>query len=219
MVESNWSITLGDRAEILIRDETGLPVRLFLPAHHNETAKGNTLSGASLEAQARKYQGMFSGLGQFADPPQVIPTNTTTGEVMRSFDWTRMYRSVLFESQSLRVSVNSVSGELVAAQLENWGALPTNSLGTIGQARAQEIALKRVREAFSDSPCRLVRSLRRIVQRNRYWIDRSPYRLPESRFAWLVIVMVSEKPPQWITVGIDSQTGEPISGELLENRG
>ncbi|MGC4043793.1 MAG: hypothetical protein QM758_08295 [Armatimonas sp.] len=163
---------------------------------------------------------MFASSGQFAEPPYISPSTVNSNEVQRYFQWRRIYKGVFFQRQGATISVNTRSGELASAGLTDWGELPTNEIGRVSEARAQELALQAVREKFKGMTSRVVRLERKIVEKNRYWIDGSDKPIPRNhRFAWLVILFLPEKRDSEIFVGVDSQTEEIIFGEAITVRG
>lgn len=212
-VEPYWNITREDTTEIHIQDRDGLPIALVLYPSQ-QASNGRLRSERELEVDARKYRQMFASAGHFTEASRI------SYSVERcSFEWTRVYKAVPFFQQKLLISVDSTTGALKAAILGGWGwsDLPENRGEKISESQAREIALQKVSKEFK-GPFRIKKSERQIVPRNYFWIDRSFKRLSESRFAWLVDIDVADPFGMWILVGVDSQTGEPVYGEIQQVR-
>ncbi len=213
-IEPYWEITREDNTEIHIQDRDGLPIALICDPLQVRSGTGRTRSERELEVHARKYRQMFAKAGHFTESSRI------SYSVERcSFEWTRVHKTIPFVQHNLLIGVDSTSGELKIAMLGGWGwsDLPDNKVGEISESQAREIALQRVSEGYK-GPFRIKKSERRIVPRNHFWVDRSFKRLSGSRFAWLVDIDVADPFGMWALVGVDSQTGEPVYGEIQQVR-
>ncbi|MGC4043792.1 MAG: hypothetical protein QM758_08290 [Armatimonas sp.] len=211
--EPAWTVTLKDRTDIMVRDKTGFPLSIYIPTH-SDPDKGIKRPDKALETTAKKYLEIFSSAGQLAATYQLSGLEINSHEVHRDFSWARTLKGVPMVSQDALIAVNTVSGELVIASLRGWGPLPTNDIGKVSKARAQELAVQKVREKFKGVTPQKVEADRIILERNRYWIDGNEATVPELRFIWMVLITL-EKKGHAIFVGVDSQTEEIVYGAAV----